>query len=531
MTNKRNRYYHGKMLRTEDFVCEQQYLLHQIQKRTVLLSGIGILQGLHVKKSGNEQIMISAGSALDEDGHIIELRHDYDIAIRELVGFSHLHTYAGWLYLQYEQLAVDKEFCEFPYEAQHEEYGKWQDGWKLHIQAERDKDIVECLFFQEEVIYTNDDIKFTLLMPCILPEAGNVKLMLKVVKQQVSSYIGTLYVRSSHYDIEPFTVQMEKDVYSQEYMLSMTRNPYKKGCHVEVVIERLKQNEQYERIDKYFYTEMQRDVKIALASKSTSMSTFNVQKIILGHIDFLYQEDQLVITRVEECGRNELISSQMAMMFDQYVQRLHVDHSPISYVQTNEKEQQTSCGLVTMLCDQKQSIYYSEEILHGLGPVEAMIQVAFEHKEAKQPMEYQDVICSGEPFLCQGIQYGIRMYPLKGSFQIVLQVPKKHDATVLRLHWYAIRAQMPQEEKHIRLLRLEPSAITMKPKERSHFTAVFDGMEDVCNVRYVLEDDQAGELKDDGTFIAKDIPGMYQVKAYYHEQQVNAYVKVVLKHE
>ena len=48
MQKQRNRYYHGKMLRSEDFICEQRYLLDQIKERTHLMLGEGILYGLHI---------------------------------------------------------------------------------------------------------------------------------------------------------------------------------------------------------------------------------------------------------------------------------------------------------------------------------------------------------------------------------------------------------------------------------------------------------------------------------------------------
>lgn len=54
MQKQRNRYYHGKMLRSEDFICEQRYLLDQIKERTHLMLGEGILYGLHISRQSKE---------------------------------------------------------------------------------------------------------------------------------------------------------------------------------------------------------------------------------------------------------------------------------------------------------------------------------------------------------------------------------------------------------------------------------------------------------------------------------------------
>ena len=75
MQKQRNRYYHGKMLRSEDFICEQRYLLGQIKERTHLMLGEGILYGLHVTQQAKEALQISAGSAVDAKGNYIHLDH------------------------------------------------------------------------------------------------------------------------------------------------------------------------------------------------------------------------------------------------------------------------------------------------------------------------------------------------------------------------------------------------------------------------------------------------------------------------
>ena len=41
MQKQKNRYYHGKMLRSDDFICEQAYMLDQMKARTHAALGEG----------------------------------------------------------------------------------------------------------------------------------------------------------------------------------------------------------------------------------------------------------------------------------------------------------------------------------------------------------------------------------------------------------------------------------------------------------------------------------------------------------
>ncbi|MFR5525658.1 MAG: hypothetical protein ACLTJG_12190, partial [[Clostridium] innocuum] len=123
MQKQKNRYYHGKMLRSDDFICEQTYMLDQMKARTHAALGVGILYGLHLSRQSDELLHISPGSALDSTGNFIQLEEDVTMTLEELEGFSQINTDSGWITLHHREEAVGKEFCELPSTDQHEEYG------------------------------------------------------------------------------------------------------------------------------------------------------------------------------------------------------------------------------------------------------------------------------------------------------------------------------------------------------------------------------------------------------------------------
>lgn len=83
------------------------------------------------------------GSAVGAKGNYIHLEQNLTIMLEELSGFSRLNANAGWITLHYKEAAIDKEFVEFPSADQHEEYGKWEDGYELRIQKLRLPDYLE----------------------------------------------------------------------------------------------------------------------------------------------------------------------------------------------------------------------------------------------------------------------------------------------------------------------------------------------------------------------------------------------------
>lgn len=259
------------------------------------------------------------------------------------------------------------------------------------------------------------------------------------------------------------------------------------------------------------------------------------KELVLGYVDFCFQKDHLEIQRVEETGRLECQRPQLDMVVNEFQRKLHwsppEQHDKYFAESPQTKE---ACGILSFQCDSLHPVFYSDEISHGLGPGEVQLQLSLELHENADAQEYQRQVISGDSSLFQkeDIRWAVRSYPWTGCFQAAVAVPEDCFEQKLCLHWYAKAWDMKQnEEKENRLLRLEPSTLTCKPQDICHFTAVFEKEDDSKEVRYSLDERSGGELQEDGTFIAGHTCGLYQIRAYYHDQQVNAYVKVMDGHE
>jgi hypothetical protein len=70
---KRLNYFTHQFLREQDFQAEQAYHIAMRRQHNRLLHGWGVLQGLEVRKKGDHEITIEAGTAIDDQGREIFL--------------------------------------------------------------------------------------------------------------------------------------------------------------------------------------------------------------------------------------------------------------------------------------------------------------------------------------------------------------------------------------------------------------------------------------------------------------------------
>jgi hypothetical protein len=73
VVEKRVRYFDGQFLQDQDFIDEQNYQLDREHRHNRLLHGPGIADGLTVTSTAPNQVTVAPGTAIDSDGHQLEL--------------------------------------------------------------------------------------------------------------------------------------------------------------------------------------------------------------------------------------------------------------------------------------------------------------------------------------------------------------------------------------------------------------------------------------------------------------------------
>lgn len=536
MQTEKNRYYHGKMLRSDDFLCEQSYLCDQIKTRTHIFYGEGILCGLQLKKVQNERLQVSKGYALDASGNVIQVKEDQLFSIEELRSYSKLNAMHGYITLSYKEIKTTKCFSEFSNTKNHEEYDRIEETWELGIHEHIAPDIIQRCFFHSHVLYEDDEVSITILLAELLPEQGDIHITIQTLVKQPIHGEFSFILQSSHYQKQSVHDKFSILNTIHETHVRMIRDSTKKGTYVNFQVDKLsiRKNTQqtdydiYKKYETVIYANMEEEIV-----RRVCQNDFIYHKqIILGYVEFSYQNDCLVIDAVDTKSRTLVHRPMIDRMVKDVMQRIGHVPSVQEYPRMPEVSQRDyASGCIPVITDGKEEVFHSDEIHHGLGPGNVTIQIGIETRQRQDNYEYHKQVYFGDTSLFttdeHAWQYGIRTYPHIGSFQIALRVGKQMDEK-LYIRWYAKKWEehLSINQNTVQLLRIQPAAITLSPLDSCKFVAVFDRQVDIQHVRFTISDEQGGEISEDGNFQAGKQEGIFQINATYDEQIVQAYVKV-----
>ncbi len=96
---ERVRYFFGKLMSLEDFDAEQSYFVNRLRRHNRFLHGWGVIAGLEVSISKANEVVVSAGLAIDCAGNEIAVPEPVSIPFCSTEGTLHVA-------IQYHELEV-----------------------------------------------------------------------------------------------------------------------------------------------------------------------------------------------------------------------------------------------------------------------------------------------------------------------------------------------------------------------------------------------------------------------------------------
>ena len=82
VTEKRTRFFDGQYLVDQDFIDEQKYHLDRLRRHQRLLHVSGICEGLSVRATAANTVVVGPGTAIDADGRTLALAADVTVDLR-----------------------------------------------------------------------------------------------------------------------------------------------------------------------------------------------------------------------------------------------------------------------------------------------------------------------------------------------------------------------------------------------------------------------------------------------------------------
>ena len=183
---ERNRYYAGKLLTSADFQAEQNYFNNKRRFLNNMALGAGILCGLSVYSLDDLSIMVESGAALDGLGREIVVENSVVRKLSAIEGFESLTGDRAALCLRYREEAVHPVVTLNRTDRDEEyELNRLREGWELFLAdaaSLEEPAEPETEFFTRATLFEDRDYTVYALMPATVSAGSTVKLLVRVQK-------------------------------------------------------------------------------------------------------------------------------------------------------------------------------------------------------------------------------------------------------------------------------------------------------------------------------------------------------------
>jgi hypothetical protein len=190
----------------------------------------------------------------------------------------------------------------------------------------------------------------------------------------------------------------------------------------------------------------------------------------------------------------------------------------------------------------KGEIFFSDEIMHGLGEGNIYVDVGFEYivEEGREASAERHTIY-GDPELFERdnpkaayATTAVKVYAERGSFIIAASLTKPTNYAVISLRWIAVKLPLgddkllPRRTAGLSISALTPT-IVLGMRGTHYFAVSFKNMEP-CTLSYELTERNSGEISADGVYTAPSKEGVYEIRIFCADMPtVSTYAYAVVK--
>ena len=180
----------------------------------------------------------------------------------------------------------------------------------------------------------------------------------------------------------------------------------------------------------------------------------------------------------------------------------------------------------------KGDIFYSGEIVHGLGKANVYVDVGYEYLRedealgvnAKSTIYGNPDIFAKDQRTVVDAETAVRVLNDKGSFIVGARLLKNIDYLVLTYRWVAIKFPSGNDlgltaDFEGKSIAPETPTVRMGTKESHYFGVRFNNM-DKCSVTYEMTEAGTGDISSDGIYTAPSKPGVYEIRIYCTDMPV-----------
>lgn len=506
---ERNRFFYGKLLTVRDFESEQKYNNDKRRLINRLLFGSGVVCGLQVVAIDDKTITVENGVALDGLGREIVVSTPVTQKLSLMEGFSN-NEYAKNVYLC---IAYDEKGKEPVHSVANSnvrsseisEYNRIQECYKLFIKEEA-PDFTAFdhtkLLETSGLIYRDGQVSIWQVAPKNVNPGEIFDVVLRVEKNLQTARIGF------EYDLQcenifsmdgqsTVRVSFSEGEHSQETKYEM-KIKLRAGAKGEGRLTAKSENAKLSLDDKDIdvYCDCTNNVDIIdmpvrekildsyfAQSLEQCTETNQEQCIYLAKISMLQVGPSYMIEKVERVPFGEYVHNvsllQKMGILEENILKLDFDATAsveelkstdkprvdLSYDKSSRsfnfrigipsaggRTDNLRTGIIEIDASEKlkgNSVYYTDEIEHGLGQRDVIIRTAVEttdddminkiEKKERQIFSGDYELFEKSPYEAEvsKISTGIVLYPKRGTFRMAVKLRDSSKAKTIKIRWYA----------------------------------------------------------------------------------------------
>ena len=558
---ERNKYYYGMLLSVEDFNSEQKYMNDKRRLVNRLVHGIGVVSGLNVVAIDDQTISVESGLAFDNTGREIIVDSPVTKKLSMIKGYETAMSRGSnaYVYLCLEYTEGEKgnsyDISSADGAAEHD---KIREGYSLYLTSSEPDDRIDPvkdIYEQTTTVYSDGKLRIRHIIPRFVNSDSIFELRVEIetfTKQYASfSYDAQLICLTDDSDDDSvlsvrFNEMLfeKKGKYTLTYKLRVGNVVDTKGV---VKVEPSSFTLTYDKIPveasasgKSETNVIKGDLREAIISASYSRDMDSLFRAALGQ--------RLYLARINlvNAGDTAVIESISNLPFGQYVlgndlqnalQLLSIPASGGNMLISEKKsdsgiprasEREIAGGVCRVDLSSgspKNKLFYSEEIIHGLGLGNVSIILGIKTENDGAVFGDAEVFKDNVP----NIKLAAKLDPSRGSFIIGVMTLSTVLDDYIDVRWTAIRdIDEAVSEKSRMKLMIKPNSLVLRPRETRYLEAVCLNMTNKT-VRWSVSPDTGGDIDANGLYTAPNTEGVYEViaqSAIYPELKASIMVVV-----
>jgi len=561
---ERNKYFYGKLLSVEDFNSEQKYINDKRRLTNRLVHGMGVVCGLNVVRIDEQTISVESGMAFDQTGREIVVDSPVTKKLPMINGYdsavgngSNAYTYLCLEYSENENGYAHNIVSE----ADKSDSDKIREGYNLYLTSSEPEDNINQineLFEQSVTVFWDGNIRIKHITPRYVSSNSKFEFRVEIesyTKQYASfsydsqliclnygsdgsailrvNFDEMLFEKSSKYTLT-YVLEANNVIGTEgtinidpaTFSLSYDKTPAEGAINGKSVVSIINGS-----VDEYVINENYR------YGMDTVLRRTIGQRLYLARINLINVGGLAIIENIENVPFNQYVASNLLLnamnrLGTRTRQRSNSASTLIADTRSNcgaEGGIQIASGVCRINLDSgslKNKVFYSDEIIHGLGLGSVTIVLGV------PTSDNGTVYGNPEIFKSDGIAFdtAAKLNPTKGSFVIGIVTKSTIVADYVDVKWTAMRdVDETVTEKSNMRISIKPNSLVIKPRDSKYLEAICSNMTNKT-VRWSVSSENGGEIDANGLYVAPNIEGVYEVvvqSAVYPE--IKASIMVVVR--